>query len=234
MKTFVIHLERATARRAQVDQLLRDAPFPAEVFPAIEGVKVANPPIAPRYSPRYPFAMGGGEIGCFLSHRAIWQKLTQSGDDAALILEDDVALDPGFNEAATFAAAHVAELEYIQFQTRPVKGFAEVVVSQSGQSIVAATVTPLRTSAQMISSDAASRLIAASDAFDRPVDAFLQMHWETGVRVHTSVPSCVSDRTQETGGSTISGPKRGLWDEAKRSWHRSAYRRAIARLSRQQ
>ena len=37
MKTFVIHLERATARRAQVDRLLSEAPYPATVLSAVDG-----------------------------------------------------------------------------------------------------------------------------------------------------------------------------------------------------
>ncbi len=36
MKTFVIHLERATARRPQVDHILQAAPN-AEVLPACDG-----------------------------------------------------------------------------------------------------------------------------------------------------------------------------------------------------
>lgn len=230
MKTFVIHLARATARRPQVDRLLSDAPWPAEILPAVDGSALDEWPILPRFTPRYPFDLRAGEVGCFLSHRAAWQKIVDEGLEAALILEDDVALDDGFGAVAHFAAEHAARLGYIQFQTRPVTGAP--VAQADDLTIVRPQVTPLRTSAQLVHVDAARRLLAVTPTFDRPVDTMLQMHWETGVRVHTAVPSRVSDRTAETGGSTISGARRGLLENLTREIRRGLYRAAIKRLSR--
>lgn len=230
VKTLVIHLDRAVGRRAQVDRLLAEAPWPAEILPAVDGAALEDWPVLPRFRPRYPFTLRAGEVGCFLSHRAAWQRIVDEGWNAALILEDDVALEPGFDAVAQFAAQHVAQFGYIQLQTRPLTG---VEVARDGElAIVRAPVTPLRTSAQLVHVEAAQRLLAVTPTFDRPVDTMLQMHWETGVRVHTAVPSRVADRTAETGGSTISGPSRGLWANLRREVKRGLYRAAIRRLSR--
>src|SRR5438034_3575043 len=45
---------------------------------------------------RSPFSISGGEIGCFLSRRRAWQQLLDDGLSAALIVEDDIELEPGF------------------------------------------------------------------------------------------------------------------------------------------
>ena len=45
-----------------------------------------------------------GAIGCFLSHRRAWQRLVESGLDAALICEDDIALTEGLDRLGSVAA----------------------------------------------------------------------------------------------------------------------------------
>jgi GR25 family glycosyltransferase involved in LPS biosynthesis len=236
IKTFVVHLARATGRRPLVDKLLEASPFPAEIFSAIEGAKLTGEEQAqaylgaPRYAPHYPFALGHGEIGCFLSHRAIWQKIVDDGLDGALILEDDLEVLGGFDEVAQFAADHLANHGYIQFQVRAVSSEAKIIASQGQLRLVQPQVTPLRTSAQLVSAKVAQRLLDLTAPFDRPVDTFLQMHWVTGVHLVCVVPSCVSDRTEQGGGSTISR-KTPFRDKLSREVKRFAYRAAVRRYS---
>ncbi|MEM9851148.1 MAG: glycosyltransferase family 25 protein [Pseudomonadota bacterium] len=223
--TLIIHLARATARRPAVDALLSRAPYPAQVLDAVDGGRADTP----AHAPHYPFPLSPGEVGCFQSHRAAWRTIGDAGWDGALILEDDVELSDFFSEACTIAAGHLNCLGYIQFNTRRVTGIP--VVKKGAVELLRPPITPLRTSAQLVSRDASLRLLAASDGkIDRPVDTFLQMHWLTGVRVHACSPAGVQDLTTITGGSTISQP-RGPWGEALRSLRRHRYRSAIARLS---
>lgn len=235
IETFVIHLARATGRRAQVDRLLAGTPYPSQILDAVDGAQVAEAQRAaeisnaPLFAPRYPFALNAGEYGCFQSHRVAWQRIVDQGLDAALILEDDVALTDDFDAAVALAAQHVGALGYVQFQVRKVDG-GSVVANAGGVSIVRPRVTPLRTSAQMVSRAAAQTLLGMTAQIDRPVDTFLQSHWHTGLHLVCVVPSGVEDRTAETGGSTISS-KRSLWEKAKREVLRSRYRRAVDRLS---
>ncbi|MFD2856636.1 hypothetical protein ACFSZS_20330 [Seohaeicola zhoushanensis] len=91
--------------------------------------------------------------------------------------------------------------------------------------------TPLRTSAQLVSRRAAERLLSLTEPFDRPVDTFLQMHWHTGLRLGVISPSGVTDRAEVVGGSTI-GAKKSLVERFAREWHRARYRAAVRRLSR--
>ena len=235
IETFVIHLARATGRRAQVNKLLAGTPYPARILDAVDGAKVPEDQRKeevsdkPLFEPAYPFAMSAGEYGCFQSHRVAWQLIVDEDLDAALILEDDVAQTEGFGAAVDLAAAHVGNFGYVQFQVRGVDE-ARVVSQAGGVSIVQPRVTPLRTSAQMVSRSAAKSLLDMTAQIDRPVDTFLQSHWHTGLHLTCVVPSGVEDRTAETGGSTISS-QRSLWEKTKRDVQRSKYRREVKRLS---
>ncbi|WP_420406789.1 glycosyltransferase family 25 protein [Hoeflea sp.] len=239
IEAFVIHLSRAKARRAQVERILEACPVSAKVIEAVDGREMTEGEIAAVFSqrslhsPRYPFSITAGEIGCFLSHRRVWRMIVESGLKAGLVLEDDVEIDPdSFAEALAVASQHIDQEGYIQFQVRPVADGALVVASGHNVSILRPKVAMLRTSAQLVSAAQARRLLEITERFDRPVDGLLQLSWVTGVAPSCAVPSGVSDRTQEAGGSTIStGPRTSLAKTIRREIDRLVYRRRIRALS---
>lgn len=237
MKTFVIHLARSTGRREQVEHLLNATPYAAEILDAVDGALVPDDEIAALYSrdplfkPAYPFALSLGEIGCFMSHRRAWQRIVDEDLDGALIIEDDVAIDAAtFTPAVKLAAKNLGTLGYVQFQVRPIKTATQVAVQEGQVALVTPRVVPLRTSAQMVSNAAAKELLQRSQRFDRPVDVFAQMPWITGVGIACAMPSGVSDKTQETGGSTIQISK-GKAGQLSREVNRVIYRAKISRMS---
>jgi len=147
-----------------------------------------------------------------------------------LIVEDDVDINAEiFNVALESAKRSLGPKGYIQFQTRDVKQPTHLVAKGEAQ-ILRPRITPLRTSAQLISVAAAQQLLSMSETIDRPVDTWLQMYWQTKVDVFCVHPSGVSDLTQETGGSSISR-KRSLLQKLKAELPRAIYRRKIANLS---
>ena len=236
---FVIHLKRAVRRRTNVDALMSNAPCPLTVFDAVDAQTIAEAEVAsvmsdiPLLRPAYPFRISRGELACFLSHRAIWQRMVDERIDQALILEDDVALVDGFDQAFARASRYCGVEEFVQFQTRAIRGTAEIIEQADDIKIVRPTVAPRRTSAQLVGRMAAERLLAKSRQIDRPVDGFLQLVWETGQAVDCVVPSGVTDVTDTVGGTTIQF-KDGLrvLHKLRRGYQRAVYRAAVARLSR--
>lgn len=212
-KAYIIHLERAVGRREQVDRIVKTCPMSAEIVHAVDGSAMSDDEVSRIYvknqlQPTYPFALRGGEIGCFLSHRKCWRRMIDEELDAALILEDDIEVDqPVFDRALGITRKHIDELGYIQFQVRPIPENAEVIIAEDEVRLVRPRPTPLRTSGQLVSRAAAQKLLELTEVFDRPVDTYLQMHWVTGIHLACVTPSGVSDRTAETGGSTISSKK---------------------------
>ncbi|KAK0092406.1 hypothetical protein PV326_001516 [Microctonus aethiopoides] len=70
------------------------------------GVKMM-PDYADPYHKR-PMKMG--EIGCFLSHFLIWNKMIDNGYDKIMVLEDDVRFEPFFRHKVNFIMNEIEKL----------------------------------------------------------------------------------------------------------------------------
>jgi GR25 family glycosyltransferase involved in LPS biosynthesis len=239
---FVLHLARASARRDNAQALLENAQDIAgttgELWPAVDGSTLSASELSSRvgsnlFDPAYPFPLKNGEIGCFLSHRAIWAEIIRRDLDAGLVFEDDVTLDTEvFAKAFGLAAKHVSKIGYVQLQNRPTKGTAHLVERRGPCSLNVPTITPVRASAQLISKSAAERLLSESENFDRPVDTFVQSHWFTGFRPGVIYPSGVSTISESLDGSTIQIRPKSFFEKLQREKNRFFYRRAVAKHSR--
>lgn len=229
---FVIHLTRAAQRRAHVADLQRLSPVPLTVIAAVDGATLSDTEIAAVYAPqglllpRYPFGISKGEIGCFLSHRKAWQAIVDSGADAGLVFEDDAVIDPVvFPQALAAALGWMGRGDMVEFQTRAVEG---AVVGELGQfQLLEPEVPPVRLSAQVIGIEAAQRLLAVTERFDRPVDGVVQLLGVTRQRIMCIAPSGVTDDTAAVGGTTIQKKGTALLHQIGKSWHRATYRRAV-------
>jgi len=236
-RAFVLHLVRATARHENARSLLAGCGMQAEVWAAVDGRTMSQADLsacvgARLFAPAYPFALKTGEIGCFLSHRQIWAEIVRRDLDHALIIEDDAGIAPGpYAAALALARDHIADLGYIQFQTRPTQGPATVVDTNGSATLAVPRIGGLRTTAQMVGRAAAERLLHLSEVFDRPVDTFVQSHWHTGLRPAAIHPSGITDIAHRLDGSTIQGGTRTPLQKLGREWARMRYRRAVARAA---
>lgn len=234
---FVLHLTRATARRDNARSLVETCGLPGEIWAAVDGAALTPEEVAARvgahlFAPPYPFALRPGEIGCFLGHRAIWAEIVRRDLSRALVIEDDVTLDARtFARALALGLRNVDALGYVQLQDRPPRGPARAIDREGPCALTLPRITPLRTSAQLVSLDAARRLLAASHRIDRPVDSFIQAHWHTGLRPAAIWPSGVSTIAGALAGSTIQGGRRSLSERLWREGARLLYRRRVARAS---
>lgn len=236
IKAFIIHLERATERRAQVAELMAQLPVPAEIITAVDAKTITDADIHQAYQPHlhkpyYPFQLSRNEIACFLSHRKTWQAIIDQDIDAALVLEDDVALTPDF--PAAFAAAKLAlsESGLVRMPFRPEKEQGPVILSAEGIQIIRPYPVGLGTIGQIISRQAALTLLEKTTQFDRPVDTFEQMHWITGVQPLAAIPGGVQEISASLGGSTLKQP-RSLLHKLHRELMRPLYRSQVIAYSR--
>jgi GR25 family glycosyltransferase involved in LPS biosynthesis len=205
--SFIIHLDRAVGRKSQVTDLGSVLPEPVRVMDAVDGQRI-DPALTAyrrlRWFPPYPFRLRCGEIGAFMSHRAVWQTIVDDGLDWALIVEDDVAIDPGrFDQALQLALAHFDGSSVVRF---PVDGYDRhgPTIARDGDIRLLRPYRPgLGMFTQLVGREAARRLLDATEIFDRPVDSALQMHWKTGVRLLAVTPSGVSHISASLGGSAI-------------------------------
>lgn len=232
---FVISMRDNANRRAQAERIATACPIPCTILDAVDGRTLPEATRDARcgralHRPRYPFALRPAEIGCFLSHRRAWQEILDRDLDGGLILEDDVDLDePGFGRAleVAFDALRSADLVRLRLMHRTDARRRRRTVSMIDWPIV----TPLGTQAQVVGRAGASRLLAASQRFDRPVDVFIQMRWVSGIAACEVSPSHVRDLTVGLGGSTIQSRGRGITAQISRSLARARYRACVRWLS---
>ena len=96
---FVIGLERDFHRRKYIDQHFFENNVTFEWFSAVDGLTLSSKDIK-NYSPHSysnnRWELTQTEIGCFESHRQIWNIIIERGLDNVLIFEDDVYLAPTF------------------------------------------------------------------------------------------------------------------------------------------
>jgi len=220
----IIHLRRATDRAEQVQRLVQNAPCPAKVIDAVDGqaqpADVALYSPSPLHAPRYPFALGPGEIACFLSHRKAWSAIATHGAPG-IIYEDDTALEPEIHrEAVARALPHLEHLGIVMFQARTISGPADTVAP----GVTIPHVAPLRSTCAMYAPWAAARLCAVSERFDRPIDVAVQMSWVTGIRPAIVQPSGVTEVSAQLGGSTIQSKRRSPLAVLHREIARPLYR----------
>jgi len=231
-KAFILHLERAVSRRPNVDSLVASLPIAAEVVKAVDGARLTQQEVeevyAPRrFEPRYPFALTRTEVGVFLSHRLAWRQIVDEALDFAFIFEDDAEVDPAaFAELIEFVTAERGTWDYVLMPAKPIRN-GPVVAGRGELALIRPDAPPLRAIAQIVSLDAAKRLLDRTLPFDRPVDTLMQMTWATHQPVLVASPSPVRDVSLKTGGSTVQRKSMSLAERLRHEALRPIYRAQV-------
>lgn len=235
MHSLIIHMSSSTERRENVDRLLSDLPN-AEVIEAVDGrlpEVQAGVDLRPGdlHVPCYPFPVKGGEVGCFLSHRACWQKIVDEGWDAGFIAEDDLEIAPDKLETLFALVERNATPDcFIRIPPKDRESQAIVTDQEEDMALFTPSIIGLQTTAQVVGRKAAERLLKATQVLDRPVDTFLQMHWVTGQAIQTILPNGALEKVFGTG-STVQQKSGGFVSKLTREVGRARYRAAIKRRS---
>lgn len=91
MKGYVINLDRSTERLSTFRRRSEEAGLLFERFPGVDGASLDEDLLADwtRLARRWaPVTVA--EVGTFLSHRGVWQRVAEGSDAWALVVEDDV------------------------------------------------------------------------------------------------------------------------------------------------
>jgi GR25 family glycosyltransferase involved in LPS biosynthesis len=236
-KGYVVHLERAAGRRPQVLELVRTLPVPTEILPAVDGRALDEATkrhhVRRRlHAPRYPFPLLDAEVGCFLSYRRAWQAILDDGCDAGLIVEDDVApCSPLFDDVLAMALAAIRPGEYIRFPLLERTDRGPEARDVGSATLLEPRLPGLGMQMQLVHREAAERLLAATEVFDRPVDCVVQMQWLHGARVLAALPVIVREIDFALGGSVIQLKRAGLVHKAMHEIRRPMVRLAVRAIN---
>jgi glycosyl transferase family 25 len=231
-KAFILHLERATSRAANVGSLSADLPIESEVLAAVDGARLSADEVEQAYArrrfrPTYPFPLTRTEVGVFLSHRAAWRRIVDDALDFAFIFEDDAQIDPAsFAALVEFVTLERPAWDYVLLPAQPIRN-GTPIARHGGLALLRPDAPPLRAIAQIVSRDAAKRLLDRTLPFDRPIDTLMQMPWVTGQPVLVASPSPVRDVSRETGGSTVQRKSMSLAERLRHEAMRPIYRAQV-------
>lgn len=177
MKTYLINLDRSTDRLAVMAERMAEIGIKSERVSAVEGAKLNLKTVniaAPNY--KYPRVLTLGEIGCFLSHRKCWEKLVQSEDDWALILEDDCIFHKSASRYLTNIDWIPKGCQFVHFyyaKSATVYADKKIELPDSNHLYRTKNSLPVGAYAYYISKDAALKALELSQVIEEPVDNFL-------------------------------------------------------------
>ncbi|WP_395451141.1 glycosyltransferase family 25 protein [Aminobacter sp. UC22_36] len=173
MRCFVINLDRETKRLAWMTAAFRRMGLGFERFSAIDKT-VLSDDIINRLVVRDHHHWSPGEVACFMSHIAVWQRIAEGSDAHAVVLEDDVYFS---QDAALFLSDDAwipAGVDLIKLETT----LNPVLVGRQGRKIMGHRLLPLYSfhngaAAYVISKRLAAQLVGLASKIDRPVDDFV-------------------------------------------------------------
>lgn len=177
---FMINLKRRPERRLKMELTMKEIGIDYKYLEAVDGKKLTDDILAQKgiqfmtgyEDPYHKRPMKMGEIGCFLSHHSIWQKMVDENLKEVLILEDDIKFEPFFRERTEEMMREAREMggyDLIYFGRKRLQDNEEVI----GKSFVKVSYT-YWTLGYAITLEGAKKLLAV-EPLKRliPVDEFL-------------------------------------------------------------
>ena len=190
MLRFVINLDSSPERLAGISERLNELGIPFERIPAINGLALSDEQVAALTYPldhfesriRFPRELSKGEIGCFLSHRMCWQRLLESKDDWALIMEDDIrisSLAPKYMLSADWVPrdVHVCQYSWSKAEQKGRILKEPLGIDDALQIVIPVFPSPMGCMCYLISRTFAEAAVRRSEKFAAPVDVFLFSRW---------------------------------------------------------
>ncbi len=205
-KVVVISLPEAADRRATFTERARGTTIRWTWFDAHRELAPAlshdpDEAIVAKGRPMFP-----GELGCYSSHYAAWERFLDSGESQLLVLEDDTIVDWGFLEKLVTVDLQPAGISYLRLYAKRPCAFRELLRNavEQQRTLIEYLDRPLGTQGYVLTREGAQRFLRHCRRVRRPLDDELDRSWEHGVACLGIFPFPL---IEESTASTI-GPER--------------------------
>ncbi|MCU0826594.1 MAG: glycosyltransferase family 25 protein [Tabrizicola sp.] len=206
MKAFCINLDRRQDRRDRMWSEFQRLGVEVERVAAVDGSLPDFTAITASLKPGASgLRLGPGAYACFQSHRLCWQKLLESGDPHAMVLEDDLIIAEDFARFLTDGWVPT-DADVVKLETREVRVQLDrrIVPLNRGRYLAQLRSSHFGTGCYVISAVAAERLHRQTetvlDAIDEVIfDARSPVFRMT--RIYQMVPAPVIQGDQRPGSS---------------------------------
>lgn len=207
MRAFLINLDDAADRRAFMEAALAATSFAVTRISAIDGRTLPRP--IDGYDERLYHLRHGrttkpGEIGCYFSHVKAWRAFLETGDEHALICEDDLVLGPDLERVISLAMVHARHWNILRLSGLGTGNPAPAILLDEKYALSVNFARLKGTGAYVLDRAAASALLAGMLPMWLPFDHALDREWCFGLKALSVTPWPCS-QTDRLFRSTIQG-----------------------------
>ncbi len=240
---YVISLAREKHRRATITDRLQQADVKFEIVDAVDGKKLDLSTLKNRlnqkkFSEKYNREMYLGEIGCFLSHYDLWQRMVDEQTPYALIIEDDATWDDDFFAVVQACLQSKYYWNIIHLASPEVGRIYSVLQSVGSNRQLARFKHPMGiAAAYLIDLDGAKKLLKQCYEIFEPNDMQWLLYWQSNLYFYHVQPppatnisgdddSGIGDRPFEKSKHQLRqeiGRFRYLWQANKKRYARRFY-----------
>lgn len=194
---FVISMKRSVGRREAMKREL--AGFDFEFIDAVDGEQLDEDRFRHRLQTEWWRIMRGrqlspSEIGCFLSHYGVWQRIVDTRTPHALVLEDDARLAGGGGFADNVVELMGMTMEWDIVHLAPKRRYRldrVFVVLRDGRRLIRFRRRHAGAVGYLISLEAAEALLHYCWRIRAPIDWLYAEWWENGLAFRVIEPGIV-------------------------------------------
>lgn len=192
---FVISLKEAHQRRQRMEKILGELSLDFTFIDAIDGrdFNMADHQNYDGQKRRRYFGrdLGGGELGCTLSHKKIFQMMLDQNIERALILEDDIIFYDNFMNALEDVLNTKTPYDMVRFfgalKVLKHKNY-QICPLPKGGNLSRLCATPGGTYAYIMTKKGAEKLLPHMEKNVFPIDGLVGRSWQTGLNWLTVLP----------------------------------------------
>lgn len=187
---FLINLDRDAARYEHMASQLHAVGLPFERVPGILGNALPNwlRPYFLKPDGTAASDLTAGEIGCYASHLLLMRRVAEM-DAPAIVLEDDLMLQPDFAEALQHCARLPRDLDLLKLCSGTTRATLPITSLPSGRRVVKYARVPTCTGAHMITPQGARKFLAWRQPRTFAIDQDLRRPWDCRMRVYGVEPA---------------------------------------------
>jgi glycosyl transferase family 25 len=188
---FIINLDSSPERFVHAEQQLQALGIQPQRFRGVYGKDLSPAEVEACYDKAanqqyFRRSLSPGEIGCYLSHRGVWQLMVEQNLDVAIVLEDDIDVEARFAEAM----AQISRLDgwdHIKLSDDRDTPASERKSVGDGFDLVNFKRVPNCATGYAMSLSGARKMLQRSKFF-RPVDLDLQFGAELDLQLFSLLP----------------------------------------------
>jgi glycosyl transferase, family 25 len=191
--TWVINLDRAPERLARVREQLERLGVPWTRLAAVDARRLTPEQAASldeaAYRRKHGMTPSPGELGCYLSHLEVMRALLASRHEFALVLEDDVLLQPSLPAVLAGLAAHPARWDVAKLSAVHSGTPVPYLPVAPGHSLAVMLTRCTGSSAYLMNRKAAEAYLAGLLPMSLPYDHVFDQGWRFGIKYRLVTPT---------------------------------------------